>query len=116
MCLFWQLSAAVVQALLQADLGATTSYQIIEDLRQTAKAEDRRLEPDDIKAVLRATLIQVCAVKRYLSVRLSDWAASSPLSNVQAKGLGSLFFIPLPPRFLISQLRFEDKNLGDGLL
>lgn len=50
----------VIQALLQADLGATTSYQIIEDLRQTAKAEDRRLEPDDIKAVLRATLIQVC--------------------------------------------------------
>eukprot|EP00904_Undaria_pinnatifida_P008539 jgi/Undpi1/4815/HiC_scaffold_19.g08168.m1 len=47
------------EALLQADLGATTSYQIIEDLRQTAKAEDRRLEPDDIKAVLRATLIQV---------------------------------------------------------
>ena len=55
----------MAQALLQADLGATTSYQIIEDLRQTAKAEDRRLEPDDIKAVLRATLIQVCVVKRY---------------------------------------------------
>lgn len=47
------------QALLQADLGATTSFQIIEDLRQTAKAEDRGLEPDDIKSVLRATLIQV---------------------------------------------------------
>lgn len=49
------------QALLQADLGATTSFQIIEDLRNTAKAEDRRLEPDDIKSVLRATLIQVCS-------------------------------------------------------
>ncbi|CBJ31918.1 PFtsY, plastid signal recognition particle receptor [Ectocarpus siliculosus] len=47
------------EALLQADLGATTSFQIIEDLRNTAKAEDRRLEPDDIKSVLRATLIQV---------------------------------------------------------
>eukprot|EP00752_Nemacystus_decipiens_P005792 g5240.t1 len=47
------------EALLQADLGATTSFQIIEDLRKTAKAEDRRLEPDDIKSVLRATLIQV---------------------------------------------------------
>lgn len=47
------------QALLQADIGATTSFQIIEDLRQTAKAEDRNLEADDIKAVLRATLIQV---------------------------------------------------------
>lgn len=47
------------QALLQADLGATTSFQIIEDLRLTAKGEDRKLEPDDIKAVLRATLIQV---------------------------------------------------------
>lgn len=47
------------QALLQADLGATTTFQIIEDLRQTAKSEDRRLEPDDIKSVLRATLIQV---------------------------------------------------------
>ena len=49
----------MTQALLQADLGATTSFQIIEDLRKTAKAEDRRLEPDDIKSVLRATLIQV---------------------------------------------------------
>lgn len=67
-----------MQALLQADLGATTSYQIIEDLRQTAKAEDRRLEPDDIKAVLRATLIQVCAVKHYRSVRFPDWAAPFP--------------------------------------
>ncbi|CAN0022054.1 unnamed protein product [Ascophyllum nodosum] len=47
------------EALLQADIGATTSFQIIEDLRQTAKAEDRSLEADDIKAVLRATLIQV---------------------------------------------------------
>lgn len=47
------------QALLQADLGATTSFQIIEDLKETATLEGRRLEPDDIKAVLRATLIQV---------------------------------------------------------
>lgn len=57
------------QALLQADIGAAASSRIIEDLRQTAKAAGRRLEPDDIKSVLRGTLIQVKLLTNLLPLR-----------------------------------------------
>ncbi|CAM9950273.1 unnamed protein product [Discosporangium mesarthrocarpum] len=46
------------EALLQADLGATTSYRIIEDLRETARSTSARLEADDIKSILRGTLVR----------------------------------------------------------
>ena len=40
-----------------ADIGAATTDEVMEDLRRVAKAD--KLDPDDVKAVLRARLVQV---------------------------------------------------------
>ncbi|CAM9960219.1 unnamed protein product [Pylaiella littoralis] len=81
------------EALLQADLGATTSFQIIEDLRKTAKAEDRRLEPDDIKAVLRATLVQVLNGGTMPSTEGGGDTAAITFANPAVGGPSVLFFM-----------------------
>ena len=44
------------EVLMMADIGGTTTDEIIEDLRNIAKED--RLEPEDIKSVLRGRLIQ----------------------------------------------------------
>ena len=44
-----------------ADIGAATTEQILDDLRAVAKAE--KLEPDDVKSVLRLRLIEALSVK-----------------------------------------------------
>ena len=43
---------------MMADIGGTTTEEIIADLRVVAKA-DKLNEPDDVKSVLRGRLIQV---------------------------------------------------------
>ncbi|CAM9849612.1 unnamed protein product [Scytosiphon promiscuus] len=81
------------EALLQADLGATTSFQIIEDLRRTAKAEDRRLEPDDIKSVLRANLIQVLNGGTMPSSSGASDTAAITFADPEVGGPSVLFFM-----------------------
>lgn len=46
---------------MMADIGAATTEQILDDLRAVAKAE--KLEPDDVKSVLRLRLIEALSVQ-----------------------------------------------------
>ena len=53
--------AQLEEVLMMADIGAATTEQILDDLRAVAKAE--KLEPDDVKSVLRLRLIEALSVK-----------------------------------------------------
>jgi len=46
---------------MMSDIGAATTGEIIDDLRMVAKAE--KLEPDDVKSVLRLRLIEALTAK-----------------------------------------------------
>jgi len=46
---------------MMADIGAATTEQILDDLRAVAKAD--KLEPEDVKSVLRLRLIEALSVK-----------------------------------------------------
>jgi signal recognition particle GTPase len=47
------------EVLLTSDIGATTTLQIIADLREISVGSENRLEPEDVNCVLRGTLVQV---------------------------------------------------------
>ncbi|CAM9273205.1 unnamed protein product [Chrysoparadoxa australica] len=50
------------EVLMSADIGATTTLRIIDDLREIASGSGQSLGPADIKAVLRGTLVDVLSL------------------------------------------------------
>lgn len=56
------------EVLMMADIGATTTEEIIDDLRAVAKAE-QLIEPEDVKSVLRLRLVEALSAQDR-SVRL----------------------------------------------
>lgn len=72
------------EVLMMADIGATTTGEIIDDLRAVAKAE-QLIEPDDVKSVLRLRLIEALSAQDR-SVKLQRDAATTSAQPKTAEG------------------------------
>lgn len=71
---------------MMSDIGAATTEQILDDLRAVAKAE--KLEPDDVKSVLRLRLIEALSVQDRALQLSSVPAAEGKVSVSRGEGRG----------------------------